>query len=161
MKSLRKWATPLTVGSFLILAVTGTLMFFHAETGLNKTVHEWIGLLMLAAVGTHVAVNWRAMQGYFRRPVALSIIGGGAFVLALSFLPAGADDGSPVQMVMQAVTGAPVERVIALGGQDGDLVMARLEAAGFGPVAGRSLDDLSGGDRGRTMELLRLALASE
>lgn len=39
----RNWATPLTIGSFLLMAVTGLLMFFHLDTGLNKAAHEWLG----------------------------------------------------------------------------------------------------------------------
>lgn len=36
----REWATPLTIGSFLLIAVTGVLMFFHLDSGLNKLAHE-------------------------------------------------------------------------------------------------------------------------
>lgn len=43
MSSLRKWATPLTIGSFLLMGVTGILMFFHLDIGLNKLAHEWAG----------------------------------------------------------------------------------------------------------------------
>ena len=48
MKSLRLWATPLIVGSFLIMGVSGVLMFFHLETTLMKVVHEWAGWAMVA-----------------------------------------------------------------------------------------------------------------
>ena len=47
MSSLRKWATPLTVASFLIMGVTGILMFFHLDSGLNGPLQEWAGGLML------------------------------------------------------------------------------------------------------------------
>ena len=40
MKLQRDWATPLTIGAFGLLAVTGVLMFFHPDSGLNKAVHE-------------------------------------------------------------------------------------------------------------------------
>ena len=40
----RQWTTPLVAGSFLLMGATGILMFFHWDTGLNKTVHEWLGI---------------------------------------------------------------------------------------------------------------------
>ena len=43
MKLSRDWATPLTAGAFIVLAVTGLLMFFHLDRGLNHLAHEWLG----------------------------------------------------------------------------------------------------------------------
>ena len=85
--SLRSWATPLVIGSFLVMAGTGVLMFFHLDSGLNKGLHEWAGLVMVGAGFGHIALNWRPFMMYFRRPVARTLIGGGAVILALSFVP--------------------------------------------------------------------------
>jgi hypothetical protein len=49
MKISTNWATPLTIGTFTLMAVTGMLMFFHADIGLNKTAHEWLGWVMIAS----------------------------------------------------------------------------------------------------------------
>lgn len=53
----REWATPLTMGAFGLLAVTGVLMFFHLDTGLNKQAHEWLGWVLLIGVSLHLAAN--------------------------------------------------------------------------------------------------------
>jgi cytochrome b561 len=65
MKIAREWATPLTIGSFGLMATTGILMFFHLDSGLNKTAHEWLGWVMVAVVAAHgrcvhvdVLVRW-------------------------------------------------------------------------------------------------------
>ena len=42
MKISREWATPLTIGAFGLMSVTGMLMFFHLDTGFNKLAHEWL-----------------------------------------------------------------------------------------------------------------------
>lgn len=42
--ALRKCATPLTIGASLLPGVTGILMFFHANSGLNALAQEWVGL---------------------------------------------------------------------------------------------------------------------
>lgn len=38
--TLKSWATPLVIATFIISAVTGILMFFHQEIGLIKPVYE-------------------------------------------------------------------------------------------------------------------------
>jgi hypothetical protein len=38
---LRSWATPLTIGAFFLMAITGVLMFFEWNTGLTTVVHQW------------------------------------------------------------------------------------------------------------------------
>lgn len=53
IKVSREWATPVTVGVFVVMAATGLLMFFHLDIGLNKAAHEWLGWLMVAAVAAH------------------------------------------------------------------------------------------------------------
>ena len=53
MKVSRDWATPVTIGSFGLMAITGLLMFFHLDSGLNKTAHEWLAGLWWPA--------WRRM----------------------------------------------------------------------------------------------------
>ncbi|MFT7594839.1 MAG: hypothetical protein ACI8R4_002163 [Paracoccaceae bacterium] len=138
------------------MAVTGILMFFHLDSGLNKVVHEWASWAMVAA---HLAVNYRAFIGYFKRPMAIGVVGVFALVLGLSFIPAGG--GGPdetVGKVMQALNGAPVEQVIALAGHDTDEGLARLAQGGAQARAGQTLGELSGGDRGQEMKILWLIL---
>lgn len=57
MKVSREWATPLTIGIFTLMAVTGILMFFHLDKGLNKTAHEWLGWLLVAGADSKVKCN--------------------------------------------------------------------------------------------------------
>ena len=75
MKMIRKFATPLTMGAFLLSAVTGVLMFFHLDTGLNKAAHEWLSWAMVIGVALHIAVNYRAFSLYLKKPLALGIVG--------------------------------------------------------------------------------------
>ena len=62
LQTLRPWATPLTIGSFALMATTGILMFFHLDSGLNKVAHEWLGWAMVAGVALHATVNWAALK---------------------------------------------------------------------------------------------------
>jgi len=69
MSTLRNWATPLTVATFLFMGVTGILMFFHMDSALNKLLHEWGGWLMVIGVLAHLLLNWRPFTSYLKRPL--------------------------------------------------------------------------------------------
>ncbi len=156
MKTLRKWATPLTVASFLIMGVTGTLMFFRLETTLGKVVHEWAGWVMLIGVGAHLVLNWRPFTTYLKRPMAAGIMGVGAALLALTFLPIGPGGGNPMIAVLQAVEQADVRTVIALSGQELDAGLAALNEAGFAATGDQPMQALTGGHRGTQFEVINV-----
>ncbi len=156
MQSIRKWATPLTMGAFILSGVTGVLMFFHLDTGLNKAAHEWLSWALVGGVGLHLAANWRAFSTYLRKPRAMAVVGAFVAVLAGSFVISGEGGGSPVAAVMGGMGRAPVERVIALTGEDTAAGFARLKAAGIEATPGQTIGALAGGDRGRQAEILKV-----
>lgn len=159
--SLRSWATPLAAGAFLVVSVTGVLMFFHLDTGLNKVVHEWLSWAFLAAVGAHLALNWRPFSTYFRRPLARAIMAGGAAALALSFLvPAGGAGDLPMRQIVGSLTHAPISALATLTGQDQAQLLASLADGHPGARADQSLVDLSGGDSGAALGLLAQVYAT-
>lgn len=155
MPSLRQVATPLTIGAFILSAVTGVLMFFHLDIGLNKTAHEWLSWALVVGVALHLSVNFRAFRGYLKRPVARGLIVGFVILLAASFLPLGGG-GSPVAAVMQGLGRAPVAQVVALAGAESGRVTERLRAAGYRAEAEQTIADLAGGDRKAQAEILGL-----
>ncbi len=155
MSTLRTWATPLTIGSFLLMAVTGLLMFFHLDGTLNKVAHEWAGWIMVAGVLAHVVLNWRAFSIYFKRPVAVTIMAVSAVVLAGSFVPA-SGGGNPVRPVMMAISQATVGAVIELSGVPQQEALSRLSAAGYDAEVDTPLPRLTGGNREKEMAILSL-----
>ena len=148
---LRSWATPLVVGSFLMMGATGVAMFFHVETGLMKGLHEWAGWALLAGAGAHLWLNRRAFSAYLRRPFAAGIMGLGVLGVAAGYLPVApaGGPGAAVEAVLGAVERAPVTVLADLAGQDMAAVVAALAAAGLsGAGPDSTVADLSGGDRG-------------
>jgi hypothetical protein len=154
MNISREWATPLTIGAFLVMSVTGILMFFHLNVGLNKPVHEWAGWAMVGGVVLHAAANARA----FIRHLTVGskgriIIAAFAVVLAGSFfsLPGSSAQVKPPVLAFNAISRAPLTSVAALAGKPVETVIAELEAAGIRIAnASDSLDTALGGDRGET-----------
>ena len=89
MHKFKKWATPLTIGSSFLMAVTGLLMFYHVKLGAIKVAHEWGGWAMIVAAIFHVLGNLKPFLNYFKQKLALFFIG--LFVVttvAVMFIPA-------------------------------------------------------------------------
>jgi len=165
MKISREWATPLTIGAFALMAITGVLMFFHLDGELNKLAHEWLGWLMIFAVVLHVVVNWVAFKRYFtvstkgRAVMAIS-----AMVIAATFLPLpsnGEGGGSPPFLAIQALVKAPLVQVAPLTGRSADVLLADLKQAGIVlESADQSLDSVLNGDRARIGAAIKVLFAA-
>ncbi len=159
IKVSREWATPLTIGVFALMSVTGLLMFFHLDSSLQKTVHEWAGWVVVTAAGLHVAANWLGFKRYFKPGAGAAVIALCALVMGASFLPLGGRSGepqSPPAIAMRAVTQAPIKAVAPLFGQSSEQALQALAAAGVNlPGEEASIGSVTGPDRERMALALR------
>ena len=71
MNPLLKLSTPAAAGAFLVVGVTGVMMFFHLAQEQVEEMHQWFGVVMVTAVLLHLARNWAALKGYPKRGPAL------------------------------------------------------------------------------------------
>lgn len=156
MSTLRRYATPITIGSFTLMAVTGLLMFFHLNSGLNKLAHEWIGLVMIAAVILHVVLNRRAFTLYFKRPLAVTVMAVFVAALSLSFVPLGGGKGGgrPDITSIQLLVQAPIEVLAPVLGTDAAGLIAALGGHGYDAFAGQSVADITGTELRNQAELI-------
>lgn len=155
--SLHSLATPLVAGSFLISAVTGVLLFFHLDSGLNKFAHEWVGWVMIFGVIVHVVSNYKCFVMRLTKPVSWGIIGLFAIVLLASFIPVAQDraGGGVGRAAMDRLVAAPLSVVAQVARKDVDTLIADLEKGGIDvDGADQSIRDLSGRERRQEMVIL-------
>ncbi|NTW88848.1 MAG: DUF4405 domain-containing protein, partial [Desulfobulbaceae bacterium] len=94
--TLKSWATPLIIATFIISAVTGVLIFFHQESGLIKPVHEWLSWALVTGGVLHTVANWKSFTNYFSRKAALAIISTGLIItIAAITVPSQGKGGNP------------------------------------------------------------------
>ncbi len=162
LNTQRPWITPLVIGTFLLMAVTGGLMFFHLDTGLNKTAHEWLGWAMVAGVVLHVLLNLNAFKRHLANPTSRWVMGAWALLLALSFLPLGGGGGKPPFVApVQALAQAPLSTVAQLAGLSPAQVRERLGAAGIASLSDtQTLKELVGPDLGAQMRAMNRIFAT-
>ena len=159
MKLKRDWVTPLVGGSFFIIAVTGILMFFHIEVGFNKVAHEWLGLLMVAAVILHIMLNFKGFQKSFENFSGKVINGIFIILLALSFLSIGEKQDKPFVLPIKVMAEVDLEHLSQISRIGVDELIERLQALSSIPINAQSnVDDVAKGDMRKQMELLNKIL---
>ncbi|MGZ3691840.1 MAG: DUF4405 domain-containing protein [Pseudobdellovibrio sp.] len=160
MKITKEWATPLTAGAFTVMSVTGLLMFFDAETGYNKPAHEWVGLVMVAAVVFHTIVNWKSLKNHFvNNKIGRALMIFGAVFLLMSFYQGpkeGNKKAGPNQLVMEQVLKSPIAKVAVFIDKPVDEIMSKLKAQGLNVTdSNQSLQQITNENRELQFKALR------
>lgn len=64
-KQKRVLATCFTALMFIIVGITGIMIFFHVLDGYVRSMHEIVGIVFCVAVMFHVIFNFNSMKKYF------------------------------------------------------------------------------------------------
>jgi hypothetical protein len=162
MSIKREWTTPITAGAFLLLAVTGMFMFFHAAPSLAKEVHEWLSWIFVAAVAVHLAVNFTAFKKYLSQRKAQVLLGASALLLLVSLLPFSGSGEPPFVPPLRALGKAPLTILAQVAQTSPEQLIERLGKAGVAAQsAQQSLNDLVGSDLHAQTRLMKMLLDKE
>jgi hypothetical protein len=142
--TIRTWAMPLTIGSFLLMAATGGLMFFGVRGGLISEVHEWFSWLFLAGAVAHLVVNVRPLTLHLKSRWGKVSIAAALVLLVAAVLPTGIRTGHQLrQTVEQAVVDAPLSTLARLAKIAPADLENRLKAHGIAATMQQSPRELS------------------
>lgn len=163
MKIQRNWVTPLTAGAFLLSAVTGVLIFFHADTGANKFVHEWLGWVLLVGAALHVLANFGGLKSHLATARGKWVMGVFVLVLIASFIPLGGADEPPFVQPIRALSQAPLSTLAQVAQTTPENLRDRMVKQGLQPTSDQqSLSDLVGTDIKKQMHVLeKIMVAAE
>jgi peptidoglycan/LPS O-acetylase OafA/YrhL len=151
----REWVTPITVGAFLLSAVTGVLMFFHSDVGLNKVAHEWLSWALLVGVVLHVFANFNSFQRHLVTHRGQLLIGLFALILLLSFIGPPGKGEPPFMQPIKALSAAPLTTLAQVAQLSPEQLRERLAKVGLQPSSNQqSLSDLIGPDMRKQVHIL-------
>ena len=143
--SVRKWATPLTIGAFFLMAATGILMFFHIDRGIISGVHKWLSWLFLIGVVGHVMANFRPFANYAKSGYGRASVGSFAIVLVASFFTWGARTGGQfLGAIQNGLVSAPLTTLAVMTHTTPDELERRLEAHGIIARKEQTIRDIAG-----------------
>ena len=141
---MRAWATPLTIGAFLLMAATGVLMFFDVRGGLISEVHEWFSWAFLAGAVAHLVVNVRPLTLHLKSRWGKVSIAAALILLVAAVVPTGIRSGHQLHhAVEQAVVDAPLSTLASLAHVASADLETRLKAHGIAATMQQSPRQLS------------------
>ncbi|HPQ71474.1 MAG TPA: DUF4405 domain-containing protein [bacterium] len=113
---MRSIASPLTIASFLGVAVTGLCLFFGVHSGFLKQAHEILSLIFVLGSVLHIAVNWKATVTHLRRPLGVVMAVLVVIVTVVAFVPHGDEGrgGNPVRKSVALMMDSDLTVVAAL-----------------------------------------------
>jgi len=155
--SLRTWATPMTIGAFVLMAGTGVLMFFGWRGGLTSEAHEWLSWLFLAGVAVHHVVNWRPLTLHLKSRWGRISLAAGLVLFAIAVFPSGLRTGHQLRgLVEQAVVEAPLSTLASLAKIAPGELEGRLKARGVTATLEQSVRQVS--EQNNTSEVRLLSI---
>ena len=163
LKGWNQHATPVAAATFLVVGITGVMMFFHLAQHEVEDLHGWFGLGLVAAVLLHLWRNWAAMVGYTRRGPALWVAlglaaAGTAGFLGASLLGGEEGGGGGMRAVFSSIEQSPLRELAPVFDTTPEALAAKLTAAGLqgaSPDATpKAIAEASGTDPRAVMEKL-------
>lgn len=138
----REIATSFTTFLFLVIGITGVMMFFHILDNYTKDIHEILGLVFVLIVIFHVIYNWNSMKNYFSKKV-FSISASIVAVVSLIFILNAPTGENPKKIVFNSLMNAPIEKSFALFDEDFENLKSKLLKEGIEIKEEKSLKELA------------------
>jgi len=148
-------ATSLTTLTFLVIATTGVMMYFHLFGKYTKEMHEILGLVFVVAVIFHVLFNFNSMKQYFSKKI-FYIISCFTFVIVLLFIYNAPEQNHQKRIVYNTVVNANIENSFLLFVDDMDLVMLKLENAGITVDSAKSIKEIAKKNNISSSEIIKI-----
>ncbi|AQU88431.1 hypothetical protein B0W47_14300 [Komagataeibacter nataicola] len=127
---IKKYATPLITGLFLVSAISGTALFFHWMPGMFHSMHVWLSMVLLLPFVLHMWRNWSQFMLYFRTPSML-VACGLSLVAAIAFvITTGHAGGNPARQLFPLLTHAPLSTLAPVLHTAPDALAERLSHEG-------------------------------
>lgn len=161
--SLRTFATPITIASFVTVAITGLLMLFGVHGGRMGQVHEISSVIFVLGSLLHVVVNLKSTLAHLRRPLGASLAILFLLFTAVAMAPRAKGKGDPRRAFLQAsqilLNLSPQELAIATHQPKG-AVLEDLAKAGFRVEdEGATLRTIAAANHRELFEVLSIATA--
>lgn len=142
--TLRSWATPLTIGSFLLMATTGMLMFFEQDPGLTAVAHQWCSWFFLAGAAGHIGANVRPFKNQLQSSLGKASAAFFALVLIASLFSWGLLTGPQIRRpIEQALVDAPISALASVIHTDPDRLIDRLRKHGIVAAPHQTIGELA------------------
>jgi hypothetical protein len=152
---LRNWATPLTIGAFILMAGTGSVMFFKFDNGLMAPAHRLFSWVFLLGAINHILANVRSFTNHLKSTLGrISAITFVSILLASCFSWGQVTSPKVIIPVEAALVAAPLGAVAALQRTSPDVLVGRLAEQGVIGTPNQSVLEIAAANHIREDRLL-------
>ena len=137
----RDYITPFISLTFLVVGLSGTLMFFHLFDGYTEVMHECLGIFFMVCAICHIVLNWQGLRAHFKRGVFIPAAFG-ITVVAITFIifqqlyP-------PIDLVLfNRIIKAPLDEAFKALNVDYSAARERLEEKGISISGAKTIEDI-------------------
>lgn len=141
MKLNRNYVTPFISLVFLVVGITGVLMFFHLFDGYTEIVHEFLGVFFVICAIFHIILNWKPLKIHFKKGVFIPAVLAVA-VISILFIVQQHYNPKVDTIVLGRIVKAPVDDVYKALLVDSVGAVKRLEANGISIEGAVTLEDI-------------------
>lgn len=141
MKLNRNYITPFISLIFLVVGISGLLMFFHLFDGYTEVVHELLGLFFVVCAMFHIVVNWSALRIHFKKGVFIPALLG-AIVLSAGFVISERLNPPLDLILINRIVKSPIHDAFKALDIEYDQAAANLKANGISITGAKTIEDL-------------------
>lgn len=141
MKLNRNYITPFISVVFLVVGLSGLLMFFHLFDGYTEVVHELLGIFFVVCAVFHIMLNWKALKIHFKKNV---FIPAGLTVAVISALFIVQQQVNPKvdTILLERIIKGPIDDVFKVLRVDSAEAVKRLQANGISIVGAKTIEEI-------------------
>lgn len=160
--TVRSWATPLTIGAFVMMAMTGILMFFGWTAGLTTVAHQWLSWFFLLGAGGHIAANWRPLRNHLKAAWGRASLACFAILLIASLFTWGQVTGPQLERpIMLTLVDAPLSSLASITHRSPDAMIERFRAHGVRADPHQTIRDVAAKEHVGINQLLGLVFLTD
>jgi len=141
MKLNRNYITPFISLVFLVVGLSGLMMFFHLFDGYTEVVHELLGLFFIICVIFHIILNWNALKIHFKKGVFVPALLG-MLTISAAFVVLERLDPPVDIIIINRVIKAPIHEAFKVLDVDFLEAYKRLEANGISMAQVKTIEDI-------------------
>mgnify|MGYP003576321812 CR=1 FL=1 len=160
MKLNRNYVTPFISLTFLVVGISGVLMFFHLFDGYTEVVHEFLGLFFFICAIFHVILNWKALKIHFKRgvfmPATLALT-----LISLLFIVEQQYSPKVDTIILERISKASIADAFKALQLDSLKAAKKLEAKGISIKKATTLGDIWTKNETNIMEVFDLIIENE
>ena len=160
MRLNRNYVTPFISLVFLVVGLSGLLMFFHLFDGYTEVVHEYFGVFFMVCAIFHIILNWKGLRVHFKKGVFIPALLGISVISVILII--GESMYPPVDtVIINKIIKSPIKNAFLALDVDYSEAVKRLEKNGISMDGATTIESIWINNNSDPEEVIDLIMAQQ